>query len=350
MKPLIIPVFIPNQGCPNVCIFCNQKSITGRENSPDGNDVKKIIEEGIKGDGSLFSREKRNKRKDNRPLFKVSLNKPERNCFFKEIAFYGGSFTGLSLKYQEELLGEAKKAVDSGLIEGIRISTRPDYVDEKVLEILKTYGVRTIELGVQSFSDKILKNSKRGHNSSCIFYACEIIKKSGFNLGIQLMMGLPDDSEETLVGSAEKTIEIKPNFVRIYPVLVLKGTELEQMYLKGEYKPFSMEKTIRLGCLMVKRFYMEGIPVIRFGLQQTDTINLNESVIAGPFHPSLRHIIDSEIAFENMSGIIKDNSLSGGSVGFSVSEKELSVFKGIKKENIKKLKKSFNLKEVWFGY
>lgn len=349
MKPLIIPVFIPNQGCPNVCIFCNQKRITGRENLPDRNDVRKIIE-GIKGDGSLFNRQKRNKKKENRLLFSVSINKPVRNYFFKEIAFYGGSFTGLDLNYQEELLDEGRKAVDSGLIEGIRISTRPDYIDEKVLKTLKAYGVRTIELGVQSFSDKILESSKRGHNSSCIFSACEIIKEFGFNLGIQLMMGLPEDSDETLIDSAEKTIEINPDFVRIYPVLVLKGTELEQMYLKGEYKPLSMEETIRLGRVIVKRFYRKGIPVIRFGLQQTDTINLNDSVIAGPFHPSLRHIIDSEIAFEEMSSIIKDNCLYGGSVGFSVSEKEISVFKGIKKENVRRLKESFNLKEVWFGY
>ena len=351
MKPLIIPVFIPNQGCPNVCIFCNQKKITGMTDLPGRDDVRRVIEEGTKGDGSLFYRKKSDKKKETRPLFSLfsaSLNKPQRNTCFKEVAFYGGSFTGLDLKYQEELLGEGKKAIDSGLIEGIRISTRPDYINERVLKTLKAYGVRTIELGVQSFSDRVLESSKRGHNSSCIFNACEIIRESGFNLGIQLMMGLPQDSEETLIDSAEKAIGIKPNFVRIYPVLVLKDTELEELYLKGEYKPLSMEETIRIGKVMVKGFYMAGIPVIRFGLQPTDTINPDKDVIAGPFHPSLRHIIDSELAFEKMKMVIEANELSGRQVSFSVPKKEISIFQGIKKENIRRLKKVFGLKGIHF--
>jgi len=399
VKPLIIPIFVPNQGCPNFCVFCNQKKITGVLHPPAPEDVREIIKTHLetfhrKGDGSLFllsGKEERStvllrgskateaislvdgiatlpavarndkrgcmkgglggfsdeeKIKGGNSSFSVSLNRPESNSFFKEVAFYGGNFTGLDEAYQKKLLETAKDEIDKSLIDGIRISTRPDYIDDKSLKNLKSFGVKTIELGVQSFSDVVLENSKRGHNSSSIFNAVELIRKFGFRLAIQLMMGLPGDNKNSLMESVEKTIDIRPDFVRIYPTLVLRDTELAEFYYKGEYKALTLGETINLGKEILKRFYMAEIPVIRVGLQPTDNINLDKDVIAGPCHPSLRHIIDSEIAFEKMKTIIEANGLSGKRVHFSVPQKELSIFQGLLKENIYRLKKTCALEEV----
>ena len=363
MKPLIIPVFIPNQGCPNVCIFCNQRKISGVLHPPEQDDVKEIIkthlstfyEKGEKGDGSLLYSPIPSSPPlikggwgDYFPLFSLSLKRPESNFFFREVAFYGGSFTGLDLNYQKRLLGTARVEMDKGLIDGIRISTRPDYIDDERLKILKNYGVKTIELGVQSLSNKVLESSKRGHNSSSVLKAAELIKGYGFSLGIQLMMGLPEDNEDFLKHTVNETIRIKPDFVRIYPILVLKETELELLYYKGMYMPLTLEETVRYGKEIVREFYSAGIPVIRFGLQPTDNVNLNSDVVAGPCHPSLRHIIDSELAFEKMKMVIEANELSGRQVSFSVPKKEISIFQGIKKENIRRLKKVFGLKGIHF--
>ena len=370
MKPLIIPVFVPNQGCPNLCIFCNQKKISGVLHPPAPEDVKEIIKTHLstfhaKGDGSLFSKLNENnppfphfnkgglggfsdveKEKKDSSSFHLSLDRPENNSFFKEIAFYGGSFTGLDETYQKKLLETARDEMDKGLIDGIRISTRPDYIDNERLKTLKDYGVKTIELGVQSLSDKVLKSSKRGHDSYSVLKASELIREYGFNLGIQLMMGLPEDNEAFLMYTVSETINIRPDFVRIYPVLVLKETELELLYYNGMYKPLTLEETVKLGKDVLERFYRAGIPVIRFGLQPTDNVNLNNDVVAGPCHPSLRHIIDSEIAYEKMKKVIETTNLSGKGVMFSVPQKELSLFKGLAKENIRKLKDSFGLEEI----
>jgi len=405
MKPLIIPVFVPNQGCPNLCVFCNQKKISGVLHPPTQEDVREIIKTHLetfqdkkenkkchrvrrpdatrgsgrspdlpslkKGDGSLFSKLNENNplfppfnkgglggfstkqfsfppplKKGDKGGFSLSLNRPESNSFFKEVAFYGGSFTGLDQNYQKKLLETAKDEIDKGLIDGIRVSTRPDYIDDERLEILKNYGVKTIELGVQSLSDKVLESSKRGHDSSSVLKASKLIKEYGFNLGIQLMMGLPDDNEDSLKLTVSETIRIKPDFVRIYPVLVLKETELELLYYKGMYKPLTLEETVKLGKDILERFYRAGIPVIRFGLQPTDNVNLNNDVVAGPCHPSLRHIIDSELAYEKMKTIIEVNGLSGKQVAFSVPQKELSLFKGLAKENITRLKKACSLEDI----
>ena len=379
MKPLIIPVFVPNQGCPNLCVFCNQKKISGVLHPPAPEDVKEIIKthlstfhaKGAKGDGSLFSKLNENNppfppfnkgglggfstkqspfppplKKGDKGGFFLSLNRPENRSFFREVAFYGGSFTGLDQTYQKKLLETARDEMDKGLIDGIRISTRPDYIDNERLKTLKDYGVKTIELGVQSLCDEVLESSKRGHDSYSVLKAAEFIKGYGFNLGIQLMMGLPEDNDDSLKNTVNETIRIKPDFVRIYPVLVLKETELELLYYKGMYKPLTLEETVKLGKDVLERFYRAGIPVIRFGLQPTDNVNLNKDVVAGPCHPSLRHIIDSELAYEKMKKVIETTNLSGKGVMFSVPQKELSLFKGLAKENIRKLKDSFGLEEI----
>ena len=312
MKPLIIPVFIPNQGCPNFCVFFNHIKISGVLNPPSEEDVKEIIRTHL----STFQDKKENRKchrvgrpdatlgsdrssdqKGDGSLFSLSLKRPKSNSFLREVAFYGGGFTGVYLNYQKRLLGTARGEMDKGLIDGIRISTRPDYIDDEGLKILKNYGVKTIELGVQSLSDKVLESSKRGHTAASVLKAAELIKGYGFSLGIQLMMGLPEDNEDFLKHTVNETIRIKPDFVRIYPILVLKETELELLYYKGMYMPLTLEETVRYGKEIVREFYSAGIPVIRFGLQPTDNVNLNSDVVAGPCHPSLRHIIDSELSF-----------------------------------------------------
>ncbi|NLK88103.1 MAG: radical SAM protein, partial [Clostridiaceae bacterium] len=202
MKHVIIPVFVPHKGCPNDCIFCNQKKISGQISDMTTDRINEIIEEHLKtiDEGA-----------------------------FAEIAFYGGSFTAIEKGLQQGFLKEAYKYVTAGRVSEIRLSTRPDFIDEEILGMLGQYGVRTIELGVQSLDDDVLKASCRGHDASCVYRSCDLIKKMGFRLGIQTMTGLPGDTRERCIDTAKKVISLSPELVRIYPVLVIKGTGLEKL-------------------------------------------------------------------------------------------------------------------------
>ena len=243
----IIPIFVPHLGCPNDCTFCNQKSISGQTKKVTKKEVKKTIDEYIKG----F------KNKD----------------YYIEVAFFGGSFTGIEKDKQEELLSVAYEYVKNKKIDSIRVSTRPDYIDKDKLKLLKKYGVKTIELGVQSTNDYILKKCKRGHTFEDVKRASKLIRRFRFELGHQMMIGLPESTKLDELNTARDLVKLKPKIVRLYPVLVIKKTELEKEYEAGEYEPLTVQQAVERCKELYYFFTRKKVTVIRMGLQNTDLIS-----------------------------------------------------------------------------
>ncbi|MEE0409953.1 MAG: radical SAM protein [Clostridia bacterium] len=309
MRKFNIPVFVPHKGCPYDCVFCNQKRITGnlKETTPD--DVTRIIEEHLK-----------------------TLPSVDRTI---EVAFFGGSFTGIPIEEQSALMERVKPYIESGEVYGIRLSTRPDYINDEILQNLKKYGVTTIELGVQSMVDTVLKTSNRGHTSEDVAKAVELIHSYGFSLGLQMMTGLPGDTPEYSIETAKRIIALKPDFVRIYPTLTIKDTYLEKMYHKGEYQPQTLEDAVDLAKELLLMFEESGIGVIRIGLQPTDEINANASVVAGPFHSSFGELVESAVYYDIIENAVKGLS---GDVTIYVNPKEVSKATGNKRKNIIRIK------------
>lgn len=267
-KHYIIPIFVPHFGCPHDCIFCNQKKITGLTTNVKPKDVENIIDEYL----GYF-------RKDS----------------YIEVAFYGGSFTAIDMDIQSALLEIPYKYKTNGIIDAIRMSTRPDAIDNIILDNLKKYSVDTIELGVQSLDEVVLNASERGHTAQEVYKASELIKSYGFNLGLQMMIGLPEDSFEKSLYTCREFIKLNPYNVRIYPTLVIKGTFLEKQYLKGDYQPLTIDEAVAQSSILLMLFYLNAINVIRVGLQPTENIQMGKDVVAGPFHPSFRQLVESNI-------------------------------------------------------
>lgn len=271
----IIPIFIPHKGCPNDCIFCNQKKITAKQKPLEKDNVIDIIERHL----PTLS---------NRGLTTV------------EVAFFGGSFTGIPIEEQNEYLTIAKEYKDRGLINKIHLSTRPDYINHEILRNLKHYGADVIELGVQSFDPDVLKQSNRGHSREIVFESAQLIKEYGFELGIQLMVGLPGDTYEKSIASAKETVTIQPSIARLYPTVIIQDTALYEMYLKGDYKPLSQQDAVRTTKNMYQILKNAGINVIRIGLKSSDYINEDGDTAGGTFHPAFRQLVESEIAKEQL--------------------------------------------------
>lgn len=315
MKVYNIPIFVPHRGCPFDCVFCNQKRITGIHTDVTREDVSRIIEE--------------------------YLNTLPKNNRIIEAAFFGGSFTGIPIEEQTKLLSEAQKYIKSGDIDGIRLSTRPDYITEEILDNLKNHGVTTIELGVQSMDNDVLKAANRGHTREDVIKAVNMIKKYQFTLGLQMMTGLPSDTDEKSLYTADEIIALKPDIVRIYPTLTIKDTFLEKMYNGGKYVPQTLPEAVELAKKLLLKFEKENINVIRIGLQSTDEISENGSVVAGPVHSSFRELVESSIYFD----IIK-NSLNGKNVvkaDIFVNPKEISKAVGNRRSNIERIKNELSV-------
>ena len=293
-KHAIIPIFIPHRGCPNDCVFCNQRKITARTDDVTPDDARQIIDTWL---STL------------RPV-PVRSGSVESNCSTVEVAFYGGSFTGLSIVEQSSFLAVADEYKQNGLIDKIHLSTRPDYIDGDILENLLNYHVDTIELGVQSFDDEVLRLSNRGHTAGDVFEAVRLIKKYGFELGIQLMIGLPGDSLESCIMSARKTAELKPSLARLYPTIVLDETELYEMYVRGEYVPLSREEAVLRTKEMYKILDDAGITIMRVGLKSTDIIGEGGAINGGTYHPAFRQLVEGEIAKERIEPLLRDFLLS----------------------------------------
>lgn len=319
-KQYIIPIFVPHLGCPNDCVFCNQKSISGQTKQVTKEDVKNIIEEHLKYI-----------KKDSKV----------------EVAFFGGSFTGIEEAKQEELLSAAYEYIKQKKVDSIRISTRPDYIDKKILKRLKKYKVKTIELGVQSANDYILKKAGRGHTFEDVVKASKLIRWYGFELGHQMMVGLPESTTVDEINTAKQLIKLKPKMVRIYPVLVIKNTKLEKDYNGGKYKPLTVTQAVEVCKELVKLFVKKHIEVIRIGLQPTDTItnpdNDKSEVVAGPFHPAFRQLVESGMWYDVIVEKIKQLNTKVKEVVVTVNPADVNNVIGQRKDNINNLRDVYDV-------
>ena len=317
----IIPIFVPHLGCPNDCIFCNQKSISGQKKNITKEEARKQIDE--------FLENLKDKKED------------------KEIAFFGGSFTGIEEEKQNELLELANEYIRDGKVKSIRISTRPDYIDKKILKRLKKYKVKTIELGVQSANDYILKRAGRGHTFEDVKKVSKLIRRYGFTLGHQMMVGLPESTRKDEINTAKELIKLKPKIVRIYPVLIVKGTELEKEYKEGKYKPLSVVQAVETCKELLRMFAEKKIEIIRVGLQNTDEIsdpqNAKSEVVDGPYHPAFRQLVESSLWCDSIIDKIKKLNVKVKEVEVTVNPIDANNVIGHKKENIKKLKEIYEV-------
>jgi histone acetyltransferase (RNA polymerase elongator complex component) len=276
IKYFIIPIFLPHQGCPYRCVFCQQETITnfsGKQRTTD--EIINTIELAIKSK-------------------QFSTQKPT------EVAFYGGTFTSLPVGYMAKMLGAVRPYMEKNIIQSIRLSTRPDSLNEDRLNILESFNVSTVELGVQSMDDRVLLLSNRGHTPQDTVNAFKILKRRGFSVGAQLMPGLPGDSKEIFMDTIDKVIGLRPDMARLYPTLVIRGTKLAQWYKQGSYTPMGLKDTINLCKEACIRLENAGIPVIRIGLMSSPSLLEKGEIIAGPWHPSLGFLVRSAIHLEKI--------------------------------------------------
>lgn len=321
-KQYIIPIFVPHLGCPNNCTFCNQKIISGETKEITPDDVKKTVE------FYLESFKEKNK--------------------YTEIAFFGGSFTGIEIEKQEALLKAAFEFIKAKKVNSIRVSTRPDYIDKEKLKLLKKYGVKTIELGVQSTNDYILRRCKRNHTFADVKKASKLIRWHGFTLGHQMMVGLPESTVLDELRTAKDLAKLKPKIMRIYPVLVLRGTELEKEMIEGTYTPLSVEQAVERSKELCYFFAKKKINVIRVGLQSTDTIsdiskNENSEVVAGPYHETFRQLVESSMNYDTIVKKIKSYNVKVRQVEIITSPDNVNNVVGYKRENIEKLREFYDV-------
>lgn len=309
MKHSNISIFIPHLGCPQACSFCNQKTISGAAKAPTADEVRSVL---------------------NKALYEV---KDRKNT---EIAFFGGSFTAIDRGYMLELLKTANEFLGENGFYGIRISTRPDFIDNEVLNILKQFGVTAIELGAQSMCDEVLIANERGHTSNDVINASKLIKEFDFELGLQMMSGLYMSTPERDLFTANEIIRLMPKTVRIYPVAVLNGTKLHSLYSDGKYKLISFDEMISLCSKMLVIFKNAGIDVIRCGLHASNDVK--DNLVAGYYHPAFKELCESKIYRDEIKRLINDKS--DKSFEFSVNDKCMSKALGQKRENIKYFEKN----------
>lgn len=310
--PLIIPVFIPHEGCPHACVFCNQHRISGRitRNPVSPGEVGEIIS------GWLARGTKRR----GGPI---------------QVAFYGGSFTGLPVERQEELLGAVAPFLAQGRVQAIRISTRPDYVDPVVIDRLRRSGVKIVELGVQSLDPVVLTASRRGHSAGQAIRAINLLREAKLQVGVQLMIGLPGESLLSLRRTVRQVASLRPDFVRIYPVLVLKGSGLAGLYARGRYRPLPLEQAVARTAWMNKIFAGRGIRVVRMGLQPGP--ELEEALLAGPYHPAFGELVLSRLMLRLTRRALREVP-AGEKVRLSIAARDRSIFQGMHSANIRRLR------------
>ncbi len=320
MKPFIIPIFISRLGCPHRCIFCNQETATGvSKNEITPSAVRGVVEE--------FLKYKKNASKD------------------VQIAFYGGSFTALSLSLQTKFLESAQEFIRKRQANSIRISTRPDYINSAILDNLQAHHVRIVEVGAQSMDDEVLLLSQRGHTAHDTIRAMDLLRERGFSVGIHMMLGLPGDNKRKAISTAHKIIQLRPDFVRIHPTLVIKDTPLADLYNRGLYIPMALEEAVELCKEIVILFEQNHIFVIRMGLQPSPSLEHNGNIIAGPYHPAFGQLVRSSIMFDKAKKEIHKYP-SYKRIGLQVSPYDLSTLKGQRSSNLRQFIETFNLEKL----
>ena len=307
-RPLIIPIFIPQEGCRHRCVYCDQPTITGGSQAPwNRHSIRQYVQRYLT---------------------------PQQHRYPVQLAFYGGSFTLLSEARQRLLLESVQEFLQQGKVHSLRLSTRPDGIEDNNLRFLQIMGVNTIELGAQSLNDRVLRASARGHSSKETHEATGRLKKHGFEVGLQLMPGLPGDNRETFLKTVEKSIALAPSFVRIYPTVVLSSTPLERLLRSGRYQPLSLKEAVDWCKASKKRFDSASIPVIRMGLQPTSTLEEPGRIVAGPYHPAFGQLVNSAIWQERISPALRKARLKSPRLVIHTPSSQLSEIRGHHNSNI----------------
>jgi len=301
----ILPIFIPHLGCPYQCVYCQQNTIT-KSTQPSIEEISEMVQQFCKYNHSSK----------------------------KEIAFFGGTFTNLPFELQKEYLNSVNRNADP--LTGIRLSTRPDAINEKILDLCQSNNVQTIELGIQSLADSVLHKSKRGYTSNTVIQSCRMIKERHINLGIQLMPGLPGSNSKTISQTIDLTVKTKPDFIRIYPTIILKDTELENWYHSGKFFPLTLEKAIEITSLMISKFNKEGIAIIKVGLHSDIS---QEEIIAGPYHQSFGELVRAYDLKKRILNNFENKTLE-------ISPYDISLFKGFNSKMLNEIKSELNLKHI----
>lgn len=263
-KHRVIPIFIPQRACPYKCIYCNQFAIAGQQQIPTPTDAEEIID----------------------TLLATMPANAE-----KRIAFFGGSFTGMTIEEQNAYLQVAHRYVERGDVSGIQLSTRPDYINQQILDNLKQFGVTIIELGAQSLDNEILQTVNRGHSVEDVRESSRLIIENGFQLGLQMMIGLPGDTKEKSLETAREIVRNGASFTRIYPTLVVENTPLAEWYRKGAYAPLTIDEAVDWCKDIYKIFTQNNIQILRIGLHPSEGLLSGKDYLAGPFHVSFKELL-----------------------------------------------------------
>ncbi len=308
MRHINVALFVPHEGCPNQCSFCNQRAISGKRTQVTPDDVEKAARTAL-------------------------LNPDSRGG---ELAFFGGSFTAIERETMLSLLSAAHRFIEDKSFRGIRVSTRPDAIDEEICDILKSYGVTAVELGAQSLDDNVLRLNRRGHTAQDVVRATHLLKKSGFETGLQMMTGLYGSTDSDSIETARRIITLEPDTVRIYPTVVLENTHLCELYKSGEYTPQTVESAAELCATLLELFNEAGIKVIRTGLHSGGDVE--GEFVAGAYHPAFKEICESKIYLRKALEFIKANGIPQGKIEICVNPKAVSPMTGQKKANIRQLR------------
>lgn len=306
----IIPIFVPQEGCPHNCVFCNQDRITGSKEDFTAQTVRETIN-----------------------IYLETIQNKEATI---EVSFFGGTFTGIREEKQRAFLEVAKEFKEKKIIDKIRLSTRPDYISDYILTYLKEYQVDIIELGVQSLDEEVLKKSGRGHSVLDVIEASKLIKQYGFTLGHQIMPGLPGDTFEKDIKTTKLSLEMEPDICRIYPSLVIKDTPMEMMYNNKDYVPYSLEEAVNISKIMYDMYRANKVNVIRIGLQTTESINEGADIVAGPFHPSFRELVEGSLLVDRILEEMQNRKYAT----ICINPRDLSKLYANKKVYFNKLKES----------
>jgi len=321
-RPLIIPIFLPWRGCSHQCTFCNQITITGVR-------LKRTLTEEMRFQAEQF------------------LNYQKQRPARIQIAFFGGNFLGLPQDDIKALLTEATLLLKSWPGSSIRFSTRPDTITAEQLEFIREFPVRTVEIGVQSMNDRVLASSNRGHTAQATVKAVALLKQHPYEIGVQMMTGLPEDTSASALATGRRIGALEPDFVRIYPVLVLKNSPLAKKFQAGQYTPPSLENSVSLVKELWRIFSQNKITVIRMGLQVSATLIRDGEILAGPFHPSFGHLVYEALFFDKAVALIKSAfpapQAIGATILLSVHPRDISKLRGLNNRNIQRLKQKFNI-------
>lgn len=319
-RPLIIPIFIPHMGCPHQCVFCNQQTITSGDAPPSAERISDAVRRYF-----AFARKRR---------------------ATTQISFFGGNFLGLNETTMQRMLTAATAFVAQGHVNSLRFSTRPDTICGRTLSAVAAFPVTTVELGVQSMNDSVLSAANRGHNAADTVDAVALLKARGYAVGLQMMVGLPQDDDARALATARRIIALAPDFVRIYPTLVLEGSPLAGLYRRGGYRPMALDHCVSLVKRLFLLFKTNGIPVARMGLQASDGLADPKAMLAGPYHPAFGHLVHAEIVRDAICEAIDAAPPASRSLTIITHPTMISRVQGLNKQNLSYLKTHFRIRDI----